>query len=133
MPCIHKFKNYLDLGKLDFEPKTLIIGSFNPALPTGNSAEWFYGRTDGNCFWDVLPGLYNQPSLQHATPDQWKQFCHDHKIALTDLISAIDDADPLKKEHFKILAGFSDKAYVYPFLTTLILSMWFNRCVVTLQ
>ena len=30
MACIHKFANYLYLERIDFEPTTLIIGTFNP-------------------------------------------------------------------------------------------------------
>ncbi len=114
MPCNHKFRNYLDLERIDFEPNTLIVGTFNPEWPA-NSAEWFYGRTAGNYFWDVLPRLYGGQSLINATPVEWKQFCHDKKIALTDLISSVDDACADNPEHNKILGGFSDKALVYNF------------------
>ena len=115
MPCNHKFQNHLHFQQLDFEPTTLIVGSFSPQWPASNNAGWFYGRTDEICFWDVLPRLYGTPSLINAAPADWKKFCHDNRIALTDLISAIDDADPGNKEHVKILGGFSDKALVYNF------------------
>ena len=114
MPCNHKFENDLGLEKLDFDPVTLIVGTFNPALLDSNPSEWFYGRP-GNYFWDVLPRIYGAPSLLGATPAEWKQFCRDHKIALTDLISCIEDADTANPEHNKILAGFSDNAIVYNF------------------
>jgi len=45
MACNHKFIEYLNLENLDFEPTTLIVGTFNPEWPAGNQAEWFYGRT----------------------------------------------------------------------------------------
>jgi hypothetical protein len=38
MACIHKFKNFLRLEKLDFKPETLIVSTFNPAWPEGNYA-----------------------------------------------------------------------------------------------
>lgn len=115
MPCDHKFRTYLDLTKIDFEPDTLIVGTFNPAWPATNTAEWFYGRTANNCFWDVLPRLYGEESLINATSAEWKQFCHDKKVALTDLISSIDDADAGNPEHAKMLGGFSDDALEYNF------------------
>ena len=115
MPCDHKFKNYLELTKLDFEPTTLIVGTFNPAWPDTNTAEWFYGRTASNYFWDVLPRLYGESSLINATPGEWKQFCHNKQIAITDLISCIDDADATNTKHARILGGFSDDGIEYNF------------------
>lgn len=115
MSCDHKFKTYLDLTKIDFEPNTLIVGTFNPAWPATNTAEWFYGRMANNCFWDVLPRLYGEASLIHASPAEWKQFCHDKGVAITDLISSIDDAKPGNPEHVKMLGGFSDDALEYNF------------------
>lgn len=114
MPCHHKFEHYLGLETIDFEPETLIVGTFNPALPAGNPSEWFYGRP-GNYFWDVLPRLYGSPSLMGGAPAEWKQFCRQHRIALTDLISCIEDADTTNLKHNKILAGFSDDAIAYNF------------------
>jgi hypothetical protein len=115
MPCDHKFRSYLHLERINFEPVTLIVGTFNPAWPADNTAEWFYGRTADNYFWDILPRLYGEPSLINATPTAWKQFCHDKQIALTDLISSIDDADSNNPEHNRMLGGFSDKAIEYNF------------------
>ncbi len=115
MPCNHKFKSYLNLEKIDFEPETLIVGTFNPEWPAENTAAWFYGRTANNYFWDILPRLYGEASLIHATPVEWKQFCHDKRIALTDLFSAVDDADADNKEHQKMLGGFSDNAIIHNF------------------
>ncbi len=115
MACNHKFRNDLDLGKLDFEPLTLIVGTFNPEWPLSNSAEWFYGRTASSCFWDILPRLYGGESLIGASPAEWKQFCHDKQIAITDIFSSIDDADPDNPEHQKMLGGFSDNAIIHNF------------------
>lgn len=107
MPCVHKFAHHLTLAALDFEPTTLIVGTFNPALPN-NSAEWFYGRTQHNHFWDVLPRLYNQPTLLHESPAQWQHFCHEHRIAMTDMLHTIVDADLSQAEHVAILSSYSD-------------------------
>ncbi len=115
MPCNHKFQSYLNLERIDFEPETLIVGTFNPAWPESNTAEWFYGRVADEYFWDVLPKLYGGPSLIAATPASWKQFCHDNKIAITDLISTIDDASAENRQHQRMLGGFSDDALEYNF------------------
>ncbi len=115
MPCDHKFKSYLNLDRLDFEPTTLIVGTFIPQWAETNAAEWFYGRTDKTSFWDVLPRLCGAPSLINATPTEWKEFCHGNRIAITDLISGIDDADPENKEQVKILTGGDDQAIAWNF------------------
>lgn len=115
MPLNNKFQKELELELIRYEPSTLIVGTFNPDLQAGNPAEWFYGRTAGNYFWDVLPRLYGERSLITATAGEWRQFCTDKKIAITDMISSIDDAEPGNREHVKILSGFSDKAIAYNF------------------
>lgn len=112
MACEHKFRQYLNLEKLDFEPTTLIVGTFNPAWPQDNKAEWFYGRTRNNYFWDVLPRLYS-PELnlrKKWMTDQWKLFCKNHKIAITDLLQSINDADQGNEEHQMILKTYSDSS-----------------------
>ena len=115
MACIHKFAAYLGLNRLDFEPITLIIGTFNPGWDNlNNNAQWFYGRThdangnQNNNFWDVLPRLYNEPSLINGTPQQWRAFCSGKQIAITDLIANIDDADPTNPNHIQLMTGFAD-------------------------
>ena len=115
MPCNHKFIEYLNLEGLDFKPITLIVGTFNPAWPENNNAEWFYGRTHdehgnrNNNFWDVLPRLFeNEQSLIDFGPNEWKQFCSKKKIALTDLINTIEDADPNNPNHIQFLGGYAD-------------------------
>lgn len=115
MPCNHKFQQCLDLQTLDFEPTTLIVGTFQPAWPDSNPAQWFYGRTAASCFWNVLPRLYGEHSLINETPDEWKAFCKRHRIALTDLVSCIDDADVDNGEHHKIIASYADPALVFHF------------------
>lgn len=107
MPCHHKFVKDLNLENLDFEPTALIVGTFNPAWPESNTAKWFYGRTQNNYFWDVLPRLYNEPSLLNASPKDWKAFCQRHKIAITDLISCVVDANSPKDD--KVMGAYSDE------------------------
>jgi hypothetical protein len=109
MPCLHKFRHYLDLENLNFLPTTLIIGTFNPSWPTDNYAQWFYGRTDNNNFWNVLPRIYNEESLINANVERWKSFCRRQLIAITDLISCIEDADFALDQHNNWLKDYSDK------------------------
>jgi len=121
MTCNHKFIEYLNLENLDFEPTTLIVGTFNPEWPAGNQAEWFYGRTHNlhgqvnNNFWDVLPRLYGEESLINGTPEEWKAFCKRNKIALTDLITSIDDADEQNPIHQNKLGGYADNVIANDF------------------
>ena len=109
MSCPHKFQQYLSLERLDFEPTTLMVGTFNPAWPDGNQAEWFYGRTSKNYFWDVLPRLYGKSTLINSTHTEWKEFCNQNQIAITDLISCINDAEAGNPDHIRWLSNFSDK------------------------
>lgn len=116
MPCNHKFQQDLQLQHLDYEPTTLIVGTFNPAWPNNNNAEWFYGRThdangnQNNNFWAVLPRIYERESMIYATPEEWRQFCHDNQVAITDLITSVNDAEEHNLHHQEIMAGFADKA-----------------------
>ncbi|KQN35793.1 hypothetical protein ASE92_06510 [Pedobacter sp. Leaf41] len=112
MSCNHKFYEFLNLDRLDFKPNTLIIGTFNPEWPENNQAEWFYGRTHdsygkpNNNFWDVLPRVYGEDSLINNHPTKWKDFCRRNKIAITDLITTIDDA--YSPKHDKLMGSYSD-------------------------
>lgn len=109
MPCNHKFIEDLNLEGLDFEPNTLLVGTFNPSWPASNNAEWFYGRTARNYLWDVLPRLYNPNiNLRQQTHVQWKEFCSIDRIALTDIISKINDANEANEEHHEILRTYLD-------------------------
>jgi hypothetical protein len=109
MQCRHKFQIYLNLERLDFEPSVLIVGTFNPAWPDNNSADWFYGRVHNNYLWDVLPRLFHHDSnLRRLGPSQWKSFCSANRIALTDLISSIDDADIENIRHQEVLSTYLD-------------------------
>lgn len=109
MACFHKFKNHLTINYAkNWNPETLIVGTFNPEWTDNNSAEWFYGRTENNYFWNVLPQLYNHNCLLSGSINDWMEFCETKKIAITDLIECINSAN--YDEHKKIISGFSDKA-----------------------
>lgn len=119
MPCNHKFQEDLNLEQLDFKPTALIVGTFNPEWPATNTAQWFYGRTHdqngnrNNSFWDVLPRLYGEDNLLNAGPVEWKKFCSRHKIALTDLISCIEDAN--QPEHNAVMGRYADNVIANDF------------------
>jgi hypothetical protein len=109
MACTHKFANDLYLERIDFKPATLIISTFNPSWNSlANYASWFYGRTNNNYFWDTLPRLYENINLRQSNQKEWKAFCHRNKIALTDLIYSIDDADSNNQTHIDHLKHYSD-------------------------
>lgn len=109
MPCHHKFIDYLNLGRIDFQPNTLVVGTFNPGWNNiGNQAEWFYGRTKNNYFWDVLPRLYENINLRNQDHSEWKLFCNRNKIAITDLLQSIDDADINNPVHVQAISNYKD-------------------------
>ncbi len=109
MACVHKFSEYLNLERIDFEPTTLIIGTFNPGWDNiNNNASWFYGRTRNNYFWDVLPRIYENDNLRQQPCNTWKEFCSRNKIAITDLLYSIDDADENNAEHVTALSNYKD-------------------------
>jgi len=109
MACKHKFINDLHIEyAIEWKPEILIVGTFNPEWADNNSADWFYGRTENNYFWKVLPELFNEESMLCSTKEYWMRFCKTHKIAITDLIEDITTAN--KEEHKNIINGFSDKA-----------------------
>lgn len=116
MPCPHKFAEDLLLERLDFQPEILIIGTFNPAWNIlDNTAPWFYGRTRNNYFWDVLPRLFGKKPLRQDAPSTWKAFCRQHRIALTDFIASINDADIHDPVHIDYLKNFRDDLIVKHF------------------
>ncbi len=112
MTCKHKFCTDLDLSYVDYEPEILIVGTFNPEWPKANYAEWFYGRTDANYFWDVLPRMFEGKSLLTATPEEWKDFCKRNKIAITDLIKEVTTFNQKNEEDKAVLATYGDKALI---------------------
>lgn len=115
MPCSHKFRQYLSLERIDFIPTTLIVGTFNPDIGGYNTASWFYGRTNNNTFWNVLPRIYGGDSLLHSPPVDWMQFCSQRSIAITDLISGIEDADLNNQQHLSLLRSYSDDSIAKAF------------------
>lgn len=112
--CKHKFQDHLKLDYVNWDVKTLFIGTFNPGCceKEENSAGWFYGRTDRNMFWNTLGYIYaNNPKLgNEKNPELWMSFCKENKIAVTDLIYEVNELDLSNGEDKKNLcSGFSDK------------------------
>ncbi|MDG1277004.1 MAG: hypothetical protein P8O16_06960 [Algoriphagus sp.] len=109
MPCDHRFINDLQLQYVDWEVRTLFIGTFNPAwIFPNNNAEWFYGRTARNDFWGILPTIHTGHSLIPGTPEDWKNFCRDNHIGITDIINSLNDADENNPLHVEMIQNFAD-------------------------
>lgn len=109
MACEHKFIDDLQLQYVDWKPKTLFIGTFNPEWLEceNNNAQWFYGRTQRNEFWCILPTTFGQPSLLTANRVAWINFCRKNEIAITDILSSID-ADINNPNHLSAICKFKD-------------------------
>jgi hypothetical protein len=92
MPCGHKFFQDLQLQYVDWKPKTLFIGTFNPEWNEckNNNAQWFYGRIQRNEFWCILPTVFGQNSSLNGNRLTWIDFCRKNEIAITDILSSID-------------------------------------------
>jgi hypothetical protein len=112
MACVHKFINDLQLQYVDWKPKTLFIGTFNPGWSEcqNNNANWFYGRTQRNEFWCILPTIHGHLSLLGGDRVIWIDFCRKNGIAVTDILEEIVDANPMDNEHRQIICKFKDDA-----------------------
>jgi hypothetical protein len=110
MPCHHKFIQDLQLQYVDWEVKTLFIGTFNPGWSecANNYAEWFYGRTQRNEFWCILPTIHENVSLLNGNRNSWIEFCRRNGIAITDIVASINDADPAIAAHRNAICKFKD-------------------------
>lgn len=116
MACHHKFTEYLNIQNIAFEPKFLIIGTFNPEWPEDNYAEWFYGRTNNNYFWETLPKMFQEESLRiNFNHKDWKNFCSRNQVAITDLITSINDAEQENLNHFEVISKFKDTEFATTF------------------
>ena len=116
MACNHKFQQYLNCENLTFNPETLIIGTFNPVWPIDNYSTWFYGRTNNNYFWEILPRMFGLESLRIQNAKlNWTLFCNRKKVAITDLIYSIDDANQNNENHLEIISKFKDTEFAETF------------------
>jgi hypothetical protein len=109
MACNHKFIADLQLQYVDWSPKTLFIGTFNPEWSEcdNNNAQWFYGRIQRNEFWCILPKIFGHPSLLTYNIESWISFCRKNEIAITDILSTID-AEIDNPSHLNAICKFKD-------------------------
>ncbi|MEJ2905155.1 hypothetical protein WAE58_22105 [Pedobacter panaciterrae] len=106
MTCVHKFFGHSAhlrecKGLLPaWEAKTLIVGTFNPeqSWHPKNTAKYYYGRSR-NYLWKILPLFANEGSISHQDVPTQLAFLQRNKIALTDLLISINDADFTIPEH----------------------------------
>jgi hypothetical protein len=55
-----------------------------------------------------LPTIHTGQSLIPGTPEQWKNFYRNHHIAVTDIITSLNDADPNDPTHLEMVKKFKD-------------------------
>jgi len=79
----HKLKDY----QINKNTEILILGTFLPE--TFDEIEFFYGSKK-NQLWDLLPSVFNEPSLTDMSLQEKKDFMTKYKIDFLDLILAID-------------------------------------------
>jgi hypothetical protein len=117
MPCNHKFFGHpLHLvgqnGLLpNWEAETLIIGTFNPSnewVPD-NQADYFYGRS--NFFWKVLPVFACEEVINNNNVIEQIDFLQRNRIAITDLLISIDDADIDNLQHIDWIGNYLDNNF----------------------
>lgn len=109
MSCQHRFYDILIPQQVGL--KFIFIGTFNPVWDAvnANNANYFYGRAT-SLFWCILPHAFNKNCLIDKERTEWEEFCVSEKIALTDLISCVRNADYNNKEHIDLLTlGFKDE------------------------
>lgn len=110
MPCKHKFLKDLSIDYATWEVKTLFIGTFNPEWNScgNNYSNWFYGRTGNNEFWCILPKIHENYSLINGNRWSWIDFCERNKIAITDILTSLDNAVEDNLTHQQVICGFKD-------------------------
>lgn len=117
MPCTHKFFGHSthlsgNKGLLpDWPADTLIIGTFNPEnlWAPHNDAGYFYGRSR-NYFWRILPLLSNSTPINRQDVQSQITFLKKNRIACTDLLISINDAEINQPEHIAYIKNFEDDA-----------------------
>lgn len=114
MPCYHKFyghENHLpgNFGLLpNWDADTLIIGTFNPAnlwVPN-NLAEYYYGRS--RYFWKTLTRLGCSLEIENQDVNGQLTFLQEKRIALTDLLISVNDADINNPQNVGWIRSFLD-------------------------
>jgi hypothetical protein len=115
MPCFHKFYGHVahmvgENGLLpNWEADTLIIGTFNPEKDwvLNNPANYFYGRPR-NYLWKSLPVFACNNPIHRQDVNEQISFLTNRRIALTDLLISINDADITIPDHIRRIRSFKD-------------------------
>src|ERR1700748_2304052 len=117
MPCFHKFFGHPhhmvgDNGLLpNWDADTLIIGTFNPSnewVPH-NPANYFYGRS--NYFWKTLPAFACEEIIGNDNVAEQITFLQRKRIAITDLLISINDADINNVHHLNWIGNYLDNNF----------------------
>ena len=112
MACKHKFYGIEEYNGLipNWKCKTLIIGTFNPEnkFHSRNDANFFYQRRK-NYFWDILPLLSNEKSIEKKNSNKQIEYLKKYKIGLTDLLLSINDADNNCLIHKDLISTVKDE------------------------
>lgn len=74
--------------KLNPDTEILVIGTFNPDIPS-NSAAFFYSRGH-TAFWELMSAIFGEKCLRYSSVEDKEAFIKRHKIDFTDLIETID-------------------------------------------
>ncbi len=125
MTCPNKFLDDVGLDRLTFDPRILVIGTFTPDCIHREHVQWFHGamgegindHVGGDHFWSVLPRLYGERSLRFEGAELlWKDFCNEHRIALTDLILGIEDFELSDDPDLENVCSCSEQIHSNAFL-----------------
>jgi hypothetical protein len=112
MPCNHKFLNhnfhYENSLFPNWNAETLIIGTFNPSndFHSENTANYYYGRS--KYFWKLLPIFNGRVPILENEIDNQREFLVNNKIALTDLLISINDANVENQIHINRIKTVKD-------------------------
>ncbi len=74
--------------KLNPDTEILVIGTFNPDIPS-NSAAFFYSRGH-TAFGELMSAIFGEKCLRYSSVEDKEAFIKRHKIDFTDLIETID-------------------------------------------
>lgn len=107
--------NWLTLNQIA-EPKTLVLGSFNPYQNLGNSVDYYYGRIS-NHFWKTIARLNTQNEAYFFTGDEKlnrKIEVMNNRFCCMDVINSIKftSSDSVQLNKFldkKIYSNFLDQ------------------------
>jgi len=110
MACNHRFQQELIVHNHPLN--YLFLGTFNPEWnnPNSNNANWFYTRRT-NSLWHIMPMATIGESMMHLRrdTDSLRNWCLNHGIGFSDLISCVLNAEEENPIHFSDIIGFNDE------------------------